>query len=131
MQKVIVEFRLTNRPTLKRERVHGNVNPSQKGGEMLRIGIHDEGDLTTFSIEGKLTVPSAIELEQCWHEAKVARPSRNFVVKLTSVTFIDSESRELLTRMRRQGVKLVPRGCLMHSIVDQIEHQVAEKPFSS
>ena len=97
---------------------------------MLRIGIHDEGDLTTFSIEGKLTVPSAIELEKCWREAKAARPSRNFVVKLTSVTFIDSESRELLTRMRRQGVKLVPSGCLMHSIVEQIECQVAKKPLS-
>lgn len=94
---------------------------------MLRIGIHDKGDTTTFSIEGKLTVPSALELEKCWHKARTARPMRGFVVKLKSVTFIDAESRELLTRMRRQGVTLVPTGCLMHSIVERIESDVASE----
>lgn len=98
---------------------------------MLRIGVHDEGELTTFTIEGKLTVPSAIELEKCWQEAKVARPLRYFVVKLASVSFIDSESRELLARMRRQGVTLLPTGCLMKAIVEQIEAQVAKDGVSS
>lgn len=92
---------------------------------MLRIGIHDDGERTTFSIEGKLTVPSSIELEKCWHEAKTSRPPGNIVVKLKSVTFIDSDSRELLKRMRRQGVKLLPTGCLMNSIVEQIESEVS------
>jgi anti-anti-sigma regulatory factor len=98
---------------------------------MLRIGVHDEGELTTFAVEGKLTAPSATELEKCWQEAKTARPLRYFVVKLTSVTFIDSESRELLARMRRQGVKLVPTGCLMKAIVEQIEADVAKEALSS
>lgn len=94
---------------------------------MLRIGVHDKGESMTFTVEGKLTVPSAIELEKCWQEARVARPSRDFVVKLASVTFIDSESRELLARMRRQGVTLVPTGCLMKAIVEQIEADVTRE----
>jgi hypothetical protein len=94
---------------------------------MLRIGVHDEGEETTFTIEGKLTMPSAIELERCWKEARTARPLRNSVVKLASVSFIDSESKELLARMRRHGVRLVPNGCLMKAIVEQIESEVARE----
>jgi len=98
---------------------------------MLRIGVQDEGESTIFMIEGKLTAPSTIELEKCWQEAKGARPLRHFVVKLAAVTFIDSESRELLARMRRQGVNLVPTGCLMKAIVEQIEAQVTRERLSS
>ena len=94
---------------------------------MLRIGVHDEGESTAFKVEGKLTVPSSAELEKCWQEARSARPSRRFEVKLASVSFVDSESKALLARMRRQGVKLAPTGCLMKAIVEQIETQVAEE----
>ena len=98
---------------------------------MLRIGIHDDGDSTVLTVEGKLTMPSAIELEKCWQEARSARPLRYFAVKLASVTFIDSESRELLARMRRRGVKLVPTGCLIKAIIEQIEADVNKETLSS
>ena len=91
---------------------------------MLRIEAIDDDESTIFTIEGKLTMPSAIELETCWREARAGRPTRNYVVKLAAVTFIDSESRNLLSRMRDQGVKLVPTGCLMKAIVEQIEAEV-------
>jgi anti-anti-sigma regulatory factor len=93
---------------------------------MLRIGVHDEGESTSFTIEGKLTARSAMELEKCWQEAIAARPLRPIVVKLVAVTFVDIECRELLTRMRQQGVKLVPTGYLMKTIVEQIEAELAE-----
>lgn len=97
---------------------------------MLRIGIHDEEESTAFTVEGKLTEPSSAELEKCWQEARRARPLRHFEVKLASVTFIDSESKELLARMRGQGVKLVPTGCLMRAIVEEIETQVNEEQLT-
>ncbi len=93
---------------------------------MLRIGVDDESDSTSFTIEGKLTAPSAMELEKCWQAVIAAEPSRSVVVKLAAVTFVDFESRELLTRMRREGVKLMPTGCLMKAIVAQIEAEVAK-----
>ena len=92
---------------------------------MLRIGVHDENGLTRFTIEGKLAGPFAAELEKCWRTVASAEPSKSIVVNLASVTFVDSESRELLVRMRRQGVELVPTGCLMRAIVEQIETEVA------
>lgn len=98
---------------------------------MLRISVHDENASTGFTIEGKLTAPGATELEKVWQVAVAARPSRPMVVSLVRVTFIDREGRELLIRMRRQGVKLVPTGCLMKATVDQIEAEVANESMSS
>jgi len=91
---------------------------------MLRIAVHDNNNITNFTIEGKLTAPTANELEKCWQTAAAAEPPKPIVVNLTAVTFIDSECRDLLTRMRRHGVKLVPHGCLMKSIVEQIEAEL-------
>ena len=92
---------------------------------MLRIEVHDDEESTFFTIEGKLTMPSAIELEKCWRVARTGRPLRTYVVELVSVTFIDPESKRLLTLMRDEGVKLVPTGCLMKAIVEQIEAKVS------
>jgi hypothetical protein len=77
---------------------------------MLRINVHDEGESTSFTIEGKLA-DVASELEGCWQAALERQPLKPIVMDLAAVTFVDSESRELLTRMRRQGVRLVPTGC--------------------
>jgi anti-anti-sigma regulatory factor len=97
---------------------------------MLRIGVHDDDEATNLTVEGKLTAPAATELEKCWQALMVANPSRSVVVKLTAVTFVDFESRELLARMRREGVKLVPAGCLMKAIVAQIEAELARDATS-
>jgi hypothetical protein len=49
---------------------------------------------------------------------------------VAEVTFIDSEGRELLTRMRRQGARLVSAGCLMNAIVAEIETEVKKEEQS-
>ena len=98
---------------------------------MLRISVHDENRSTGFAIEGKLTAPGAMELEKVWQAAIAARPLRPIVVSLVRVTFIDLEGKELLIRMRRQGVRLVPTGCLMTATVEQIEAEVANENMSS
>lgn len=66
------------------------------------------------------------ELEACWQAALERYPSKPIIVQLAAVSFVDGESKELLTRMRRRGVRLVPTGCLMNAIVEQIEAVVAE-----
>ena len=92
---------------------------------MLRIRISDEGDSTSFAIEGKLTAPRlALELEGVWQAALERQLSKPIVVKLAAVTFVDAEGRDLLARMRRQEVKLIPTGCLMKAIVEQIEAEM-------
>lgn len=94
---------------------------------MLRIGVQDDKESASFTIEGKLTGLCAIELERCWQRVVAVDPLKSIVVNLAAVTFVDAECRELLIRMRRQGVKLVPTGCLMRSMVDQIEAEVIQE----
>ena len=72
-------------------------------------------------VEGKLVGPWVKELEKCWEGALAADPSKPMLVKLASVTFIDSEGRALLTRMRREGVRLLSRGVLINAVVAKIE----------
>jgi len=98
---------------------------------MLRIIVRDKGEATSFSVEGKLTADVASELEGCWQAALERQPLKPLVVELAAVSFVDSESRELLTRMRRRGVSLLPTGFLMKAIVDQIETNIAKEELIS
>ena len=88
---------------------------------MLRITTHDQAKVTSFVLEGKLVGPWVKELEKCWESASAADQSRRMLVNLAGVTFIDSDGRALLTRMRRQGVRLLSHGVLIDAIVAKIE----------
>ena len=88
---------------------------------MLRIYIHDEVPVTSFVVEGKLVGPWVKELEKCWESVVASHACRSMLVDLVHVTFIDSEGRALLTRMRRKGVKLLSAGVLIDAIVAEIE----------
>ena|SRR6185503_8361071 len=90
---------------------------------MLRIYIHDEVPVTSIVVEGKLIGPWVQELEKCWETVVAAHPRKSMVVDLAHVTFIDSDGRTLLTRMRGTGAKLLSSGVLINSIVAEIEAQ--------
>jgi len=90
---------------------------------MLRIYIHDEVPVTSIVVEGKLVGPWVEELEKCWETVMAAHSRKSMLVDLMHVTFIDSEGRALLTRMRRKGAKLLSSGVLINSIVAEIEAQ--------
>jgi translation initiation factor IF-2 len=70
------------------------------------------------------------ELEKLWESLLATEPSWAMVVDLTAMTFVDSEGRELLTRMRRQGAMLVSAGVLMNAIIEEIETEVKKEEQS-
>ena len=97
---------------------------------MLRIETHHGPGLTSFTVEGRLVGAWVGELEKCWQMATSTGPCKSILVNLVAVAFIDSQGRELLTRMHQQGARLVPSGCLMKAIVEEIEAAVTtEKPL--
>jgi ABC-type transporter Mla MlaB component len=98
---------------------------------MLRITIHEPAPETSFVLEGKLVGPWVKELEKCWENALAADPSRAALVNLAAVTFIDSEGRALLARMRRQGARLLSTGVLINAIVAEIEAEEGSKTCSN
>ena len=93
---------------------------------MLRIDIQHGNESTSFTVAGKLTGAWVEELEKCWRTETATAASKSILVNLASVTFVDSTGRELLAKMRKQGVVLVPTGCLMKAIVEEIEVEVAD-----
>ena len=94
---------------------------------MLRITTQDQAQVTSFVLEGKLVGLWVKELEKCWESVLAAEPSGAMVVNLASVTFIDSEGRALLARMRRQGARLLSSGLLINAIVAEIEAEEGPK----
>jgi hypothetical protein len=88
---------------------------------MVRIDTNYSTESTRFTVAGKLLGPWVIVLEDCWHPAVVERPGSEIMVHLADVTCIDAAGRELLTRMYRQGVTLMPIGLVMKAIVEEIE----------
>ena len=94
---------------------------------MLRITIQHQAPVTSFIVEGKLVGLWVKELEKCWENVLAADPSRAMVVNLAGVTFIDSEGQALLTRMRRQGVRLLSTGLLINAIVAEIEAEMEQQ----
>ena len=94
---------------------------------MLRIHIHRRDGATSFTLEGRLIGPWVKELEKCWQDAISAEPQSSILVNLATVSFVDSEGKELLTRMCRRGVRLASSGILMNAIVDQIEHEARKR----
>jgi hypothetical protein len=91
---------------------------------MLRIDTNYSTESTRFTVAGTLIGPWVIVLEECWRTVVVERPGSAIMVHLADVTFIDTAGRELLTRMYRQGVMLVPSGLQMKAIVEDIEADV-------
>ena len=94
---------------------------------MLKITTRNLAPMTNFLLEGKLVGPWVQELEKCWEHALAADPSRAVLVNLAAVTFIDCAGRELLSRMRRQGARLLSNGVLINAIVAEIEAEEGPK----
>jgi len=90
---------------------------------MLRIYIHDQVPVTSFVLEGKLVGPWVKELEKYWESALATNASQRMFVDLADVSFIDSEGRALLARMRQKGARLLSAGVLIDAIVAEIDAQ--------
>ena len=57
---------------------------------MLRITIHDNPQVLTFQLEGRLTGPWLRELEECWQNIRACWHRPIIRVDLTGVTYIDA-----------------------------------------
>jgi hypothetical protein len=93
---------------------------------MLKINMKVGAGVMTFELQGKLAGPWVKELELSWRSAAGTQHIYPVRVDLSSVTFIDEDGKDLLSRMYREGAELVATGCLNKSIVEGIM-QLAQK----
>ncbi|HXI88851.1 MAG TPA: hypothetical protein VNO24_02440 [Blastocatellia bacterium] len=96
---------------------------------MLRMTIYERPQETSFLVEGRLVGMWVKALEQCWEIGLAAEPSKPVLVTL-SLTALDGEGRDLLTRMRRHGVGLESAGILMQAIIAEVEKKAQMEELS-
>ena len=87
---------------------------------MLRITTHDNQELLTLQLEGRLAGAWVQELECCWEATQLVNRGRAVRIDLTGVTFVDNSGKKLLADLHTQGAEFVAAGCLMKAIVAEI-----------
>ncbi len=88
---------------------------------MLRITVHSEEQATRLVLEGKLSGLHVEELRKCWQQIISSPPLPSVQVNLTDLTEIDSEGKELLAQLHRQGARLVGSGVMIESLIGEIK----------
>ena len=87
---------------------------------MLRITVHNDPQMVTLQLEGKLEVSSLKELEECWQSIISGQRNPRRRVDLTAVTFIDDAGKVSLAAMHQQGAELIATDCVTKEIVREI-----------
>ena len=87
---------------------------------MLRITVHDRPESLVFQLEGRLSGPWLVELEQCRQRTLTGRRRPAVRFDLAGVTFIDAAGKAYLAAMYRQGAELVAADCLTKAVVAEI-----------
>jgi hypothetical protein len=93
----------------------------KEDGFLLKICETGNVQVTSFVVAGRLVGLWVKELEKGWESMLAAVLSKSLRMNMAATTFVDAEGRELLTRMRRQGDRLMSTGCLMNAVAEQIE----------
>ena len=70
---------------------------------MLRITIHETSKRQTIQLEGKIVGPWVAELSRVWRSLAPALGSRELLLDLRGVAFIDADGRQLLREIYQQA----------------------------
>ena len=89
---------------------------------MLKITTLTNAESIAFRLEGRLAGPWVQELERCWNSVVFSSPNHPLTVDLSAVTYVDSDGKDLLKKIHKQGARLVASGCLTSCIVNEIVH---------
>ena len=95
---------------------------------MLRITIHDNPDVLTFQLEGRLAGAWVREVEECRRRTLAGRCRPAVCFDLTGVTFIDAAGQACLAAMHRQGAEFVAADCLTKAVVAEITRAPVPDP---
>lgn len=90
---------------------------------MLRITTQTSPEALTFLVEGKLVGEWAKELARTWeHNAsqRSQRSHRASIIDLTETQFIDSEGRQILAKLFREGAFFRTACPMIESIISEV-----------
>ena len=85
---------------------------------MLRITIHEEGEVHRLELAGRLAGPWVLETEYAWRSS--LRSGRQIELDMRQLTGVDDAGRELLSAMHLAGACLVVEGVWMKALIEEI-----------
>lgn len=93
---------------------------------MFRATVVEQNDEVVLKLEGTLSGLFVQELESCWTTTQAKCGKRALVVDLSSITFVNAPGKDLLAKMYASGAKLVGRGPMTRSVVEEIVDTVSK-----
>jgi len=84
--------------------------------------MDQQSQSVTLKLEGRLNGPWVDELKRSWGEIKRSRPAASVVVDLWGVSFIDSQGKELLRSICRQGADLRGNPLMTKPVLEHVKN---------
>ena len=91
---------------------------------MLRITIHEDGNVCRLELAGKLEGPWVAETENAWRAS--LRPDRKIEVDLRQLTGVDNAGRDLLAAIYLAGACLIVEGVWLTALIGDLTSQPCE-----
>jgi ABC-type transporter Mla MlaB component len=85
---------------------------------VLKITIQNSSSTVILKLEGSLKGPWVDELRKAWHTSANMAAGQPVSVDLAAVTFADAAGRDLLLRMRKEGVALSGGSSFLRQLLD-------------
>jgi ABC-type transporter Mla MlaB component len=99
---------------------HGKCNEGRTMSGLLRITIHNDLQVLTLQLEGRVAGSMVQVLQDCWQNTLACHRKLRLRVDLTGVTFIDDAGQACLADMHRQGATLIATDALTKAVVAEI-----------
>ena len=87
---------------------------------MLKITLHDSAQEFRITLEGRLSGPWVVELEQVWQTASSTTAGRKTILDLGEVDFVCPDAEPLLRRMHSAGVHFVAVTPIICAVIQDI-----------
>jgi hypothetical protein len=90
---------------------------------MLRITPLVAKEKAILRLEGKLRGPWVDELAKVWSRLWPSAGLKRMRVDLRAVSFVDERGKDLLRRMRQEGIELVATDPFISALLEEIEQR--------
>ncbi len=94
---------------------------------MLKVTLKEAPASLMLILEGRLVDPWTGEVDKGWHDAIVLAKTKQMVIDLSAVSFVDTAGEQLLVRMLEWGATIRAEGVWMRHLVQQLRARLASQ----
>ena len=96
---------------------------------MLKITFQTSTDVILLNLEGSVAGPWVEELRKAWLKSAKMTDGEPVTVDLGAVSFVDERGRDLLQRMRKEGVVLKGASSFLRCILEDARGNSEQSKF--